>query len=319
MSPEPVVKSLGATGIPYADYGWNVTRGCSKDGRAGCLNCWAARQCATRLKHLPAYAGLAERRPQLEQCDVCDGLGDVNDREWGVTHTCGECGGHGIIESEYLPEVYDWTGEVRFDAAELERPLHTKKPGIVFTVPRGDLFHEQVTDDEIAAAFGVMDHCPHLTFLVLTKRWHRMRQWFEMMAGHYAPGACAESALRVLTEIYGRENHGDAWPLPNVQLIVSVWDQASADAAIPDLLETPAAVRGVSVEPMLGDLDLSPWLGPHMGLTWVVCGPETGPGKRPFESQWAALLRNQCVAADVAYYDKRESHKGWREMPEVRS
>jgi protein gp37 len=50
-------------------------------------------------------------------------------------------------------------------------------------------------------------------------------------------------------------------------------------------------------------------------LDWVICGPETGPGKRPFESKWAALLRNQCVAAGVAYFDKRDSHAGWREFP----
>jgi len=291
-----VSKGLGATGIPYADYGWNVTRGCSKDGRAGCLNCWAARQCATRLKHLPQYAGLA----------VVDHAEDVyvDDRYVGTTDT-----------------TYDWTGEVRFDPDEMERPLHTTKPGFVFTVPRGDLFHKRVTDDQLDQAFSVMAATPHLTYIVVTKRPERMRGYMR---------GCER----------GADDVGAHFPWPNVWLVPTVWDQESLERVWRLLSETPAAVRGISYEPALGPLDLwrvrhwcehcqtthsslscfqqtpprsKPW------LDWVICGPETGPGKRPFDPQWAADVRAQCDAAGVAYYDKRETHAHWREWPGVTS
>ena len=139
----------------------------------------------------------------------------------------------------------------------------------------------------------------------------------------------------------------DATPMQNVWLGVTAENQRRADERIPILLDTPAAVRGISLEPMLGPVVLSqawvdylagwtvvpehtPYCCPSEGcapgcpdavqvqtsrLDWVICGPETGPGKRPFEPKWAALLRNQCVAADVPYFDKRDSHAGWREFP----
>jgi protein gp37 len=326
--------SLGATGIPYADYGWNIVRGCSKDGRAGCLNCWAARQCATRLKHLPEYAGLALKLPPY------------------LDHT-------GTIRP-----VYDWTGEVRFDLDELERPLHTRKPGVVFTVPRGDLFHEAVTDEQIAQVFGVMalgepdailrdgrwwpTSEPHHTYLVLTKRHARMRS---LLSNPEFPNLIGSVAGIV-----------PIWPMPHLWPIVSIWDQPSADAAIPDLLATPAAVRGVSVEPMLGPvalthlrwpLDQKPYVPQTMldsldgrygdpgiwqsrtkaKLDWVILGGESGPGARPMQPEWALDVYRQCKAAGVPFYWKQAGSwlekqppvpgmtycemEGTRECPEV--
>jgi protein gp37 len=122
------------------------------------------------------------------------------------------------------------------------------------------------------------------------------------------------------------------WPLRNVWLGVSVEDQKTADARIPLLLQAPAAVRFISYEPALGPLNLADvrsledkdwWFtalecgdiywsdgdisdGPqHSALDWIICGGESGPGARPMQSEWAQLVRDQCIAAGVAFFFKQ--------------
>ena len=118
---------------------WNVVTGCSPVSE-GCVNCYSARLAATRLKHNPRYAGLAEVRD-----------------------------GHPV-----------WTGEVRVHEDLLEKPLHWRKPRTVFVCSMSDLFHEDVPDDYILHVFDNMvnDYVCHHTFIVLTKRPYRMWQWF---------------------------------------------------------------------------------------------------------------------------------------------
>ena len=101
------------------------------------------------------------------------------------------------------------------------------------------------------------------------------------------------------------------WPLPNVQLLVSVEDQRTADERIPWVLECPAAVRGVSYEPALGPVDFSPWLTVIPGhpsrpaLDWIIVGGESGPGARPFDLAWARSTVEQCKAVGVACFVKQ--------------
>jgi hypothetical protein len=113
------------------------------------------------------------------------------------------------------------------------------------------------------------------------------------------------------------------WPLPNVRLGVSVENQPEADKRVPLLLQTPAAVRWLSIEPLLGPVDLSRHLeikmpdldGPdEVNIQWVVVGGESGPGARPMHPDWARSLRDQCQAAGVAFFFKQWG--AWAPLPE---
>ncbi len=154
---------------------------------------------------------------------------------------------------------------------KLDEPLHWKKPRRVFVNSMSDLFHERLSNAEIAAVFGVMAASPLHTFQILTKRLERMLAWTSWVenvsppgGGRVSPGVvCAVESrgrIRGAAMAFPTREESDgltriAWPLPNVWLGVSVEDQATADERIPLLLQTPAAVRFVSYEPALGPVD----------------------------------------------------------------
>lgn len=186
-------------------------------------------------------------------------------------------------------------------------PLTWKKPRKVFVNSMSDLFHADVPDEFIAQVFAVMAATPRHTFQVLTKRHARMRallnndEWLDLFAQAYwtqGVGTYAED--------------GPPWPLPNVHLGVSVEDQQWADIRLPALVETPAAVRWVSAEPLLGPVDLSPWLG---RIDWVVAGGESGPGARPMHPDWVRSIRDQCADAGVPFLFKQWGN--WTQVPPV--
>lgn len=178
---------------------------------------------------------------------------------------------------------------------KLDEPLRWKKPRQVFVCSMGDLFHEDVPIRWFYEVYKVMEQCKHHTFLVLTKRPQRM--------------------ANVLEQFEGR-----SWPLSNVWLGVTAENQQRADERIPVLLQIPAAVRFVSVEPMLGPVDLRKWMAwdgfrrnipgfipnpNYRGLNWVICGGETGPGARPMHPDWARSLRDQCQQVGVPFFFKQ--------------
>lgn len=153
--------------------------------------------------------------------------------------------------------------DVRCHPETLEQPLHWKKPRKIFVCPRGDLFHENVPVEFIDRVFAVMALAPQHTFQVLTKRPERMLRYLtDCRVGDRIWGAALEIAKdRVCPE------SDPGWPIENVWLGVSVEDQAAADERIPLLLQTPAAVRWISAEPLLGSVGVSRWLNP----TGVTC------------------------------------------------
>lgn len=189
-----------------------------------------------------------------------------------------------------------WTGEVRFLPERLEEPLHWRQPRRIFVCDMSDLFHEKVHADWVRQIWNVMAQCPQHTFQILTKRASRMEGWI----GDRFEATGPRKDLR---------------PLPNVWLGVSVENQHFADERIPLLLETPAAVRWISAEPLLGSVDFSKWfccdknnVGGHLhlpSLDWVVCGGESGPNARPMHPDWARSLRDQCHAAGVPFFFKQ--------------
>lgn len=218
----------------------------------------------------------------------------------------------------------------------LTLPLRWRKPRKVFVNSMSDLFHKDVPDEYIARIFAVMALTPQHTYQVLTKRHGRLRSLLNDR--HFA--------VAVRAEVYAIDpdaalSADERWPLPNVWLGVSVEDQKRADLRVPALLDTPAAVRFLSCEPLLGPVDLDGpialgrgrpqltyWLtgrpGPDherayttdTGLTmtpfttgpridWVIAGGESGPGARPMSPDWVRTLRNQCTAAEVPFLFKQ--------------
>ena len=200
-----------------------------------------------------------------------------------------------------------WTGKVALapDHILLE-PLRRKKPTTWFVNSMGDLFHESVPDEWIDRVFAVMAHAPQHQFQILTKRARRMREYLSGDALRRV--ARAANRIRTVDGLIG-------WPLPNVWLGVSTEDQKRADERIPDLLATPAAVRFISAEPLIGPIKLKEvlggdWLasgksGERRGLDWVIVGGESGKGARPMHPDWARALRDQCASAGVPFFMKQ--------------
>lgn len=222
-----------------------------------------------------------------------------------------------------------WNGKVRFNEQWLDQPLRWRRARRIFVCAHGDLFHESVPDEWIDRVFAVMALARNHTFQVLTKRSDRMRAYLsEDRRLHWA-----DMGLRWMGEdpdpAFDSVHFGPK-ALPNVWLGVSAEDQQRADERIPDLLATPAAVRFVSAEPLLGPLDLyggdpDPRLGgveagsglsleqywkadgtgPFPGIDWVIVGGESGPGARPMHPVWVRSLRDQCDAAQVPFFLKQ--------------
>jgi protein gp37 len=223
----------------------------------------------------------------------------------------------------------------------LEQPLRWTRPRRIFVDSMSDLFHELVPDDFLDQVFAVMALAPQHTFQVLTKRPARMREYlspFDWRGGSQVGRIMVQMAERVPRAPW----HG--WPLPNVWLGTSVENQHWADVRIPELLATPAEVRFLSCEPLLGPIDLdrsiggTRWLGgqrghagthrgrgdvwtdgtpcpqtPHhhhddrcgRGVDWIIVGGESGPEHRPIDPAWVRGLRDQTVDADVAFFFKQ--------------
>jgi protein gp37 len=221
-----------------------------------------------------------------------------------------------------------------FDESKLAEVLRRRKPTKYFWCDMSDMFGDWVPNEWIAACFGVMAATPHHTHQVLTKRSKRMREWFA-----WATATARERDLDVIdvvlsftsdptTNLLRAEigDDGEHWPLPHVWLGVSAEDQQRADERIPDLLATPAAVRFVSAEPLIGPMDLSRvrpdpmpidaltgrWSVPARDgstqeprLHWVIVGGESGHGARPCDVDWIASIVQQCRDAGVACFVKQ--------------
>lgn len=192
-----------------------------------------------------------------------------------------------------------WTGEVRFNEQWLTQPLRWKRQRMIFVAAHGDLFHERVPDEWIDRVFAVMALCPQHRFQVLTKRSARMRAYCQQLEDEPL-----QATIKRMAVALGPMPVGDmVFPSPNVWLGVSCEDQARADERIPDLLQTPAAVRFVSLEPLLGAIDLMAYL--H-ALDWVIAGGESGPRARSIPGiAIPRSLRDQCAAARKPFFWKQ--------------
>lgn len=296
--------------IEWTEATWSPTLGCTIVSE-GCHHCYAM-----RTVHRMAF------NPNEKVSTAAEGL------------------------TAYRPGVGPvWTNEVRSLSERLGLPLRWKRPRRIFVNSQSDLFHERVSDEFIARVFIVMALAQRHTFQVFTKRHGRMRsllrnhdRWnlqladaLEWVAEHVDAPMPPADFDRVYAWLCAREYRTDSLPpLLNVWLGVSVENQHWADIRIPALLETPAVVRWISAEPLLGPVDLrfidyvdtgcggcsglpSPEHEPpcgtepgrHAGINWLVCGGESGPRARPMNPAWARSLRNQCQAAGVPFHFKQ--------------
>lgn len=197
---------------------------------------------------------------------------------------------------------------VTFHPDRLDQPAKWRKSRRVFVCSMGDLFHDDVPFQNILDVFVKMVQYGDHQYLVLTKRPKRMLEFFDAWE-QMNEAALVNGQMRIQL------------PLRNVWLGVTAENQAAADERIPLLLQTPAAKRFVSVEPMLGMVDLhryrdylyytprrfSERYGYKHKLDWVICGGETGPGARPMDPEWARSLRDQCKESGVPFFMKKMS------------
>lgn len=294
------------TKIEWADATVNAINGCSVTS-TGCTHCYAMKLAGTRMKNHPTREGLT-------------------------------------IDTKAGPV---WNGEVRLHEPALLQPLSWTKPRRIFWNAHGDTFHENVPDEWIDRIFAVAALTPQHTHMILTKRSARMREYMTaFVRGARSVLDAARSMGRLEDACDVLRAAGEAYsactsvgPLPNVWLGVSVEDQTRADERIPDLLATPAAIRFLSCEPLLGPVDLTDltirvrpgdqpcglagldaltgvhWDAndtipgiygyPDPRIDWVIAGGESGPGARPMHPDWARSLRDQCAEAGVPFHFKQ--------------
>lgn len=214
--------------------------------------------------------------------------------------------------------------DLQLDEAELQRWILSRRPHKKFVCSMTDLFGEFVSDEWITRVFAAMALSPHITFQVLTKRAERMRALLSdggpnIKAWGFGKPTFYEKIKMASWEFRATDKQRRIrYPFPNVWLGVSVENQRAADERIPFLLEMPAAIRFLSCEPLLEEIDInSPCIAwsdnnnrAPIPLDWVIVGGESGPGFRPMRDEWASSLRDQCAAARVPFFFKQ--HSGYR-------
>ncbi len=249
--------------IEWCDSTWNPVRGCSRVS-PGCVNCYAEKVAARFSDQGQPFHLFASRTPKPH-----------------------------------------WTGKVGIVENHLMDPLKWRKPQRIFVNSMSDLFHEDLPDEAIDRVFAVMALCPQHTFQCLTKRPGRMLRYLNSTYT-FRRNSVIDEASRILHDRQEKDIRAiswnlPAWPLPNVWLGVSAENFATWDARVHLLKRTPAAVRFVSYEPALEDLesvDLEE-------IDWLIVGGESGPGARPFDISWARNTVHQCAAAGVACFVKQ--------------
>ncbi|HEV2521058.1 MAG TPA: phage Gp37/Gp68 family protein [Candidatus Acidoferrales bacterium] len=246
-----------------------------------------------------------------------------------VSPGCAHCYAERITERFHGPGSFE---KVILHPEKLDEPLHWRKPRRVFVNSMSDLFHEDVPDEFIDRVFAAMALASQHTYQVLTKRPDRMLSYFgRSLDERLVRDALVEgTAQNIYAERNPLETDCSLWlavhlPLRNIWLGVSVENQRFADERIPLLLRTPAAVKFISAEPLLGPVcltDVKEQIVPEMKgdnhihinslrcivpshIDWVIVGGESGPSARPMQLEWARSLRDQCKATRTAFFMKQ--------------
>ncbi len=243
-------------------------------------------------------------------------MGERSSIEWtdatwnpttGCTHVSEGC--RNCYAERLAPKMRINFDEIKLLPERLGYPLHWKKPRRIFVNSLSDLFHEDIGPEFCIKVFVTMAEAKQHIFQILTKRPNRMRNILSM----------TEFWLEVNKQLWKQAvpviKGGMPSVIPNVWLGVSVEDQQTANERIPLLLQTPAAVRFVSAEPLLGSItfDDPPIRGLSVEvdhqedtrLDWVIVGGESGPHARPMHPDWARSIRDQCQTAGLPFFFKQ--------------
>jgi len=284
--------------IEWTDATWSPIVGCSKVSE-GCLNCYAEKM----AERLASIACSPKKKAPLTESELA------------YTN---------IVQMWHDPKIEKtywkgWNGKTAFVESALEKPLHWKKPRMIFVCSMGDLLHESVPFDWIDKVINIFEKCERHTGQILTKRSKRMLEYAKY--------------------------RDYKWP-DNVIGMVTAENQKCANERIPDLLQCGFKTTGLSLEPLLEDLDLgkvyyrcvgqkgcgyfglgSSFSNPqkkggykcpkcgknHTYLIttlieetdWIIIGAESGPGRRPCKLEWVRNVRDQCKAAGVPVFIKQ--------------
>lgn len=197
-----------------------------------------------------------------------------------VSEGCAHCYAE-TMSKRFNPNSW---GHPVFHANRLDQPGHVKKPAKVFVCSMSDFFHPEVNLDWQLAIIHAMAMAPWHTYLFLTKRAKEMSEFFNNTPpSNWWIGITAENQSR----------YEERWTI---------------------LQKTPAAIRFVSMEPLLGPIDMRLNGAGDINPDWVIVGPENGPGARPCNNEWIKNIRQECRWWGVPFFDKRDN---WtrREFP----
>jgi protein gp37 len=267
------------TGIAWTNATWNPIRGCSRISR-GCVHCYA---------ETVAHRFSGPGQPY-------EGLLKIS------------------VSGRSVPV---WNGTIYYAEEHLLDPLRWQTPRRIFTNSMSDLFHENLSDAIRDRIFAVMLMASRHHFQVLTKRPAIMRAYMRDAPSRIAKAvhSLRDGSPKRLLNSGPSPTEIDGWfPLANVALGVSVEDQDAADNRIPELMRTPAALRFISAEPLLSDLNLDPFLAPHLwhdlgdppvSLDWVIAGGESGNRVRFCDIRWLRSIVAQCMAERVPVFVKQ--------------
>ncbi len=278
------------TKIEWADRTWNPLR-------------VRVRANAAEIARAKGYTSLVQigERMAGHVGQHCEHVSDECDECYAETrqHRCLPGDGTGLPYDRRSRDLV----EAFVDEKMLRKALSWREPGRVFVENHSDIFGDWFTDEMIDRVLATMALTPHQTYQVLTKRPERMYEYFQGEESPYFY-ACTriEKAARQIASDLGMNQgpeYGD-WPLPNVWLGVSV-GRRKALSRIDTLRKTPAAVRFLSIEPLLedlGPLDLA-------RIDWAIIGGESGARARPCDLGWVKSIVAQCATAGVACFVKQ--------------
>lgn len=278
------------TGIAWTDATWNPTIGCTRVSE-GCRHCYAERMAARFAGPGQPYEGVASMTPSGPR----------------------------------------WTNEVRVVMKRMNDPVRWTRPRRIFVNSMSDLFHPAIAYPVIWMILETARRAPQHTYQVLTKRPGNAAAFFEWLADQWMQGEPifpgADPGPHSASNADRAAHFERLWSeyFPNVWLGTSTENQETAEERVPLLLRTPARIKWLSVEPMIGPVRLRPewiarytppspssfggrWDGP-LTLHWVVIGGESGPGARPMSEQWPTSLMDQCRAAGVPVFFKQAGDK----------
>lgn len=224
-------------------------------------------------------------------CDNCYAL-KMAKRIAGMERATGRINYRATLMPDENNIQKEWNGHTFLVNEAFQKPASWKSKRMVFVNSMGDLFHEGHLYEWIDHVFTVMSDNDQHIYILLTKRPEKMLKFWQ----------------------WKRDQHGIDWrPKDNVWIGVTAENQEQADKRIPILLQIPASKRFVSIEPMLGPVDLinldngkaDAFNHSNGQLDWVICGGETGHKARPMHPDWVRSLRDQCKAADVPFFFKQ--------------